>query len=112
MRFTPEGLLAEIRRNSNYPAAEWRALVTDEPLDPRQIMTRLRAALDEAEQFVSKMPTEKMGMLFLKGGLIVQPDPAHLDYYQTHMGQRRGQWPSNPEIRAAMLERYKEPPSA
>ena len=26
--FTPEGLIAEIRRNSNYPAAEWRALVT------------------------------------------------------------------------------------
>ena len=32
--FTPEGLIAEIRRNANYPAAEWRALITTGPLDP------------------------------------------------------------------------------
>jgi hypothetical protein len=39
-------LIAEIRRNANYPAAEWRALVTSEPLDPTAITTRLRAVLD------------------------------------------------------------------
>jgi len=38
--FTPEGLIAEIRRNANYPAAEWRALVTTEPLDPRVVIAR------------------------------------------------------------------------
>jgi len=36
----------------------------------------------------------------------VQPDPDRLDEYETHAGQRRGQWPSNPEIAAAMFERY------
>jgi hypothetical protein len=107
--FTPEGLIAEIRRNSHYPAAEWRALVSSEPLDPQAIMERLRAALDEAEVFVSRMPTEKMGLLFLEMGKVVQPDPAHLDNYQTHEGQRRGHWPSSPEITLAMLERYKKP---
>jgi len=35
--FTPEGLIAEIRRNINHPAAEWRALVSTEPLDPQLI---------------------------------------------------------------------------
>jgi hypothetical protein len=49
--FTPEGLIAEIRRNSHYPAAEWRALVTSEVLDPNEIVGRLRSALDEAEAF-------------------------------------------------------------
>ena len=33
--FTPEGLIAEIRRNANYPAAEWRALNNSEPTAPR-----------------------------------------------------------------------------
>lgn len=38
--YTPEGLIAEIRRNSNYPAAEWRELLTDESMDPKAVMTR------------------------------------------------------------------------
>lgn len=108
--FTPEGLIAEIRRNANYPAADWRALSSSEPIDPKDITLRLRSALDEAEAFVTRMPTDKMGMLFLKDGQIVQPDPGRLADYQTHAGQRRGQWPSSAEITAAMFERYKKPP--
>lgn len=110
--FTPEGLIAEIRRNANYPAADWRALLSTEPIDPKDITMRLRSSLDEAEAFVSRMPTEKMGLLFLKDGHVVQPDPARLPDYQTHAGQRRGQWPSSPEITAAMFERYRKPPAA
>ena len=103
--FTPEGLIAEIRRNSNYPLAEWRELLTSEPLDPHIVMTRLRAALDEAEAFVTRMPGDKLGLLFLKDGHVVQPDPARSEIYQTHAGQRRGHWPTNAEITHAMLER-------
>jgi hypothetical protein len=108
--FTPEGLIAEIRRNAHYPAAEWRALVTAEPLDPHAITTQLRAALDDAEAFVTLMPTDKLGLLFLQGGKVVQPDPGRLDSYQTHAGRRRGHWPASAEITAAMLERYGRPP--
>jgi len=108
--FTPEGLIAEIRRNANYPAAEWRALQSSEPLDPKDITARLRSALAAAEAFVGRMPTDKMGLLFLKDGEVVQPDPDHLELYQTHAGQRRGQWPSSPEITAAMFERYNKKP--
>jgi hypothetical protein len=104
--FTPEGLIAEIRRNANYPAAEWRALVTSQPVDPRVVSTQLRSALDQAEAFVMRMPTEKVGLLFLQDGKVVQPNPARLESYQTHAGERRGHWPSNSEITAAMLERY------
>jgi hypothetical protein len=108
--FTPEGLIGEIRRSSSYSAVEWRALLTSEPLDPKAIMQRLRGALDEAEAFVMKMPTDKAGLLFLENGHVVQPDPARLQEYQTHAGQRRGQWPTSAEISAAMFERYKQPP--
>ncbi len=106
--FTPEGLIAEIRRNSHYPLAEWRQLEATEPLDPESITRRLGAALDEAESFVVRMPTEKLGLLFLKDGQVVQPDPARLQDYQTHAGQRRGQWPSSAGISGAMVERYEK----
>jgi len=108
--FTPEGLIAEIRRNSNYPKTEWLTLVSSEPLDPGDMMHRLRAALDEAERFATRMPTEKAGLLFLQDSRVVQPDPAHLEVYQTHSGQRRGQWSSSAEISAAMFERYSKLP--
>jgi hypothetical protein len=107
--FTPEGLIAEIRRNSHYPAAEWRAIASDQPIDPPTILGKLRAALAEAEAFVSQMPTDKVGLLFLKGVLVVQPDPERLSDYTTHAGSRRGHWPSNPDISAAMFERYNRP---
>jgi hypothetical protein len=110
--FTPEGLIAEIRRNSHYPAAEWRALVTSEPLDPNATLARLRTALDAAEAFLTRMPTGKMGLLFLKEGRVVQPDPGRLEDYQSHAGQRRGQWPASSQITAAMLEHYQKPPEA
>jgi hypothetical protein len=110
--FTPEGLIAEIRRNANHPAAEWRALQSSEPLDPKEITAQLRAALEEAEAFVARMPTDKIGLLFLEAGQVVQPDPERLDDYQPHAGRRRGQWPASPEIGAAMFERYSPKPGA
>jgi hypothetical protein len=105
--FTPEGLIAEIRRNSNYPAAEWQALETSLPLDPKEVTQQLRSILDDAEAFVARMPSEKAGLLFLEGAKVVQPNPDRLESYATHAGQRRGPWPSSPEISAAMLEHYR-----
>lgn len=109
--FTPEGLIAEIRRNARYSAADWKALVSAQPIDPVSVLARLRAALEEAEAFVARMPTEKAGLLFLENGHVVQPDPDNLDRYQTHAGQRRGHWPASSEISSAMLERRNRNPS-
>lgn len=109
--FTPEGLIAEIRRNQHYPTTEWLKLVSSEPIDPMVVTSRLRTALDEAEAFVMRMPTGKAGLLFLQDGHVVQPDPARLGEYQTHAGQRRGQWPTSTEISTAMFERYKKSPT-
>lgn len=110
--FTPEGLINEIRRLARYTEADFRRVASDPPVDPATTMTRLRQALDEAETFVMRMPTEKIGLLFLKDGQVVQPDPERLDDYTTHAGQRRGHWPTSPEISAAMFECYrKKPPS-
>jgi hypothetical protein len=110
--FTPEGLIAEIRRTSNYRAEELQTVPTAEPIDPKVFYARLREVLDDAEAFVSRMPTEKAGLLFLKDGRVVQPDPGRLDDYATHAGQRRGHWPGSPEIAAAMLDHYERHPPA
>ena len=106
--FTPEGLINEIRRLARYTEADFRRVASDPPVDPAATMTRFRQALDEAEAFVMRMPTDKVGLLFLKDGQVVQPDPDHLDDYTTHAGQRRGHWPTSTEISAAMLEHYKK----
>jgi len=107
--YTPEGLIAEIRRNSSYPAAEWRALAATEPIDPPAVLGRLRTALDDADAFVARMPTGKIGLLFLQDGKVVLPDPNHLESYETHAGQTRGHWPTSADVSSAMLERRNRP---
>ncbi|MFZ4072112.1 MAG: hypothetical protein ACOYJ6_18705, partial [Caulobacterales bacterium] len=73
---------------------------------PMAITQSVRAALNEAEAFAAAMPTDKLGLLFIAGGKVVQPEPARLDQYIPHLGQRRGHWPSSPEIAAAMMAAY------
>lgn len=106
--FTPEGLIAEIKRNARYPAVELSQLAADPPIEPETIMRKLRTALAEAEDFVARMPSDKAGLLFLRAGKPVQPDPAALTAYTEHAPQRRGHWPSSPEITAAMLAHLQE----
>ncbi len=108
--FTPEGIIDEIRRMARYTEADFRRVASDPPVDPASTMKRFREALAGAEAFVARMPTEKAGLLFLKEGRVVQPDPGRLDEYGTHAGRRRGQWPASSEIGAAMLERYDQTP--
>ncbi len=106
--FTPEGLINEVRRLGQYTAEDLRRVASDPPVDPAATMRALRERLAEADAFVARMPTEKAGLLFLEGGKVIQPDPARLQTYQTHAGQRRGHWPASPEITASMLERYSQ----
>lgn len=109
--FTPEGLINEVRRLGRYTEADFRRLTSDPPVDSAAAMTRWRQVLDDADAFVGRMPTDKTGLLFLQAGNVVQPDPDRLEIYQTHAGQRRGHWPSSPEISATMFERYNRRPS-
>ncbi len=107
--YSPESLIAEIRRNARYRADEYEALSMAAPIDASTIIRKLRAALDEAETFVQTMPAGKEGLIFLKDGAPVQPDPAHLDNYEELAGRRHDVWPGSSEIGSAMLERYGKP---
>ena len=101
--FTPEGLIAEIRRNARYRADDYADLAMTEPVDAALVSQRLRAALDAAEAFARAMPADKAGLLFLRDGRPVQPDPGDLSACTEHVGRRGGHWPSSPEIGSAML---------
>ncbi len=109
--FTPEGLINEVRRQARYTEADFRRIASDPPVDAAATMTRLRQVLEEADAFAARIPTDQLGLLFLKDGNVVQPDPDRLRDYDTHSGTRRGQWPSSPEITAAMFERYNKKPT-
>ena len=105
--FSPEALLGEIRRNARYRQDDYADLALTAPVDAGGVARSLRAALDQAEAFIRAMPAGKEGLLFLKDGRVVQPDPVRLDAYTEHAGSRHGHWPSSPEIGSAMLERYR-----
>lgn len=107
--FTPEGIINEIRRMARYTDADFRRVTSDPPLDPAATMMRVWEVLSDAEAFVKRMPTDKVGLLFLKDGTVVQPNPERMEDYETHAGQRRGHWPGSAEISIAMLESYKKP---
>lgn len=107
--FTPEGLINEVRRLARYTEADFKRVASEPPVDAASVMRYLRQALDAADMFVRRMPSDKVGLLFLENGKPVQPDPDHLERYELHVGARRGHWPTSSEIGHAMLERYVKP---
>lgn len=104
---TPEEMLADINRHSRFTAEEFRVLATERPIDVPDLHRRIRSMIEQGERFISRIPTDAVGVLFLEGGRPVQPDPEALGGYQRHAGAPGGVWPSSPEISSAMLERYK-----
>lgn len=106
--FTPEGLLAELRRNTRFAPEDYSRICAEPPIDGASVTASLRRAIEDAEAFVAAMPTEAIGRLFLKDGIPLQPDPAHLADYLPHEPQRRGHWPSAPDITSAMLEKLRQ----
>ena len=103
---SPEEMLADITRHSRFTAEEFRVLATERPIDVPGIHRRIRSMLDDAERFISRIPSDAVGFVFLAGGKPVQPDVEALETYQRQAGAPGGVWPSSAEISSAMLERY------
>ncbi len=103
--WSPESLIAQIRRNGRYRDDDLQGLDMEQPISAAKLSRRVRAALDEAEAFVLQMPSEKAGLVFVDEGRAVQPDPKQLDRYTTHAGSRGGHWPSTGEVEPAMRTR-------
>ena len=103
---SPEEMLADIKRHGRFTAEDFRVLSMSEPIDAADVHRRIRKLIGEAEVFVSRIPSDAVGVLFLDGDQPVEPDPDHLEQYARHGGAVGGVWPSSPEISRAMLENY------
>ena len=103
---TPEELLAEITRHSRFTAEDFRVLATERPLDVPDLHRRIRNMIEEARDFISRIPSEAVGFVFLDGDKPVQPDLGQLQKYRRNPGARRGLWPSSSQISSAMLDLY------
>jgi hypothetical protein len=105
---SPEEMLADITRHSRFTVEDFRVLATQQPIDVPDLHRHIRGMLEDAEYFISRIPTEAVGFVFLERGKAVQPDLGALEKYERHSGAPGGVWPSSPEISGAMLERYKK----
>lgn len=103
---SPEEMLSDITRHSRFTAEEFRVLATARPIDVPALHRRIRSMLEHAERFISRIPSDAVGVVFLEDGKPVEPDLEALGRYQRHAGAPGGVWPSSPEISSAMLERY------
>lgn len=106
---TPEEMLAEITRHSRFTAEEFQVLATEQPVDVRGLHRRIRSMIEDAESFTAKLPSDAVGVIFMEGDKVVQPDVNALDKYQRNPGAPSGLWPSSPDITHAMLERHGKP---
>jgi hypothetical protein len=105
---SPEEMLADITRHSRFTAEEFRVLATERPIDVPNLHRLIRSMIEDAERFISRIPSDAIGVVFLERGKAVQPDLDALEKYQRHTGASGGVWPSSSEISSAMLERYKK----
>lgn len=103
--YTPEGLLAELKRNSRFNPDDLRRLKGVTDVDAAELMADFRTAVADAEAFVALMPSAAIGCVYLEEGRPVQPRPDRLASYVRHYPKRFGHWPTSSELTTAMLER-------
>jgi hypothetical protein len=103
--YSPESLIADIRRNARYVQDEYADLEMTTPVDAGDVSRRLKTALAEAEEFATAMPADTAGSVYLSKNTPVQPEPSRLCDYLRHTPQRRGHWPSSAIIGSGMLRR-------
>lgn len=91
--FSPESLIMMIRRFARYQDEDYLNVGLPDPPSAGEMSRRLRVALDRAEAFAAEMPSSHAGLIFIREGRIVEPDPTRLDDYQQRPASRRGVWP-------------------
>ena len=105
---SPEEMLSDITRHSRFTAEEFRVLATEQPIDVPELHRRIRNMIEQAGQFIGRIPSDAVGFVFLEGGAPVQPDLEALERYRRHAGASGGVWPSSSKISSAMLDYYEK----
>lgn len=91
--YTPLSLLDMIGRFARYRDEDLARVRLGVAIGAAEMSQRIKAAIEDAARFVEAMPSDRAGLMFLKDGQVVQPDPAHLDDYIAQDATRRGVLP-------------------
>jgi hypothetical protein len=109
--FTPEALIADLRRNTVYRQDDYDRVIGISEIDAREVGVKFKLMLSDALKFVETMPAELEGLVHLSNGVVAQPDPAKLEQYDSVAAKRHAHWPSSPEIASAMIRTEPTPKS-
>ena len=101
--YTPELMLNEMMRNTKRTPEEYDQVPGIDRATAIAAIQSYREKINEARAYVMNLPTDKLGILFLKDGVPVQPDTSRLADYTEHRPKRQGHWPGTPDIRTEML---------
>ncbi|NNM78001.1 hypothetical protein HJG53_13930 [Sphingomonas sp. ID1715] len=85
--YTPESLIAAMKRNIAHPQVAFDRLRSDAPIDGGGLLRTLRQSLAVAADLAMALPDEAIGKLYFEDGEIVVPDPARLGSYETREAQ-------------------------
>src|SRR5438067_460005 len=78
---SPEEMLSDITRHSRFTVEEFRVLMTERPIDVPELHRRIRGMIEDAEKFISRIPSDAVGVVFLEGDKPVQPNLQALAKY-------------------------------
>lgn len=88
--YSPEALIAAIRRNISHPQAAFDSLRSDVAIDGGELLRSLRESLDVAAALSAALPDEAIGKFYIENGQVVNPDPACLGRYDTREASNQG----------------------
>lgn len=93
--FTPELLLQEMGRNTNFQPTEFEALALAQPWNLVAAKQTWLQATEEARRLFHLLPASDLGSLYLRDGKLVTPrDREEVDRLLRHRGSIRGAWPT------------------
>jgi hypothetical protein len=94
--FTPESLLAWVKRNAKYQPDDFAEVCLSRPVDLVLLKNQLRNAVFRAEAWIAKLPIDEAGCFYLnEQGNPVCPDPDLAAFHSLtrHFGSIKGAWP-------------------
>lgn len=103
--YSPDSLLADLRRNTIYQQHDFDRILGVSEIHAGEVSRQLKAMFNEADAFITSMPSDLAGLAFQTAGSVVMPDPLNLEAYEAVSAQRHSHWPSSSEIASEMIKR-------
>lgn len=114
--FTPRSLVERLSFHLHLLPKGFGDTIVLEDIDESRVKRVLVAAIDDARDWIGRMPSEQAPCLYMRDGRVVaRPDPAAAaaGAYERVVPKEGGAWPSTPETESFLLRKAfaaKDPP--